>query len=82
MHEIEMLPSPEKAKEVRAFLFMRGGKRVLACWHTSGEGKLEIALGADGKKVAVPISGIRYLESSLPLERVKAAYAASEMRKD
>jgi hypothetical protein len=82
LHEIEMLPTPEKAKAVRAFAFTRGGKTVLACWHTSGEGKLEIALGADGKKATVPISGIRYLESSLPLERVKAAYAASEMRKD
>ena len=82
LHEIEMLPTPEKAKAVRAFVFTRGGKTVLACWHTSGEGKLEIVLGADGKKAAVPISGIRYLESSLPLERVKAAYAASEMRKD
>ena len=82
LHEIEMLSSPEKAQAVRGFVFTRGGKTVLACWHTSGEGKLEIALGADGKKATVPISGIRYLESSLPLERVRAAYAASEMRKD
>ena len=77
LHEIEMLPSPEKAKAVRAFLFSRGGKRVLAYWHTSGAGSLEIACGAGGARKTVPADGIRYLETDLPVEAVKRAYAAA-----
>ena len=77
LHDIEMLPSPEKAKEVRAFVFARGGKRVLAYWHTSGAGRLEIACGTGGTRLTVPVDGIRYLETDLPVESVKRAYAAA-----
>ncbi len=75
---IEMLPSPAKAKDVRAFLFTRGGKRMLAYWHMSGSGKMSIALGADGKRETVAVDKIRYLSSDLTAEAVKAAYAAAE----
>jgi hypothetical protein len=77
LHEIEMLPTPEKAKAVRAFVFTRGGKRVLAYWHTSGAGRLEIACGEGGARLTVPADGIRYLETDLPVDAVKRAYAAA-----
>ena len=79
LHEIEMLPSPAKAKDARAFIFSRAGKTMLGCWHTSGEGVFEIALGQDGKKVSVPLAGMRYLESDLSADALKSAYAAAEM---
>ena len=78
LHEIEMLPTPAKAADARAFLFERGGKRVLAYWHMSGAGRLSIALGADGAKREVEFDRIRYIETDLPKEAVKAAYAAAE----
>ena len=78
LHAIEMLPSPPRAKDVRAFLFSRGGKRMLAYWHMSGAGKMAIALGAGGKRETVAVDGVRYIESDLPAEAVKAAYAAAE----
>ncbi len=77
LHEIEMLPSPDKAKAVRAFVFTRGGKRGLAYWHTSGAGRLEIACGAGGAQLTVPADGIRYVETDLSVEAVKRAYAAA-----
>ena len=40
----------------------------------------DIALGVDGKRSSVPVSGLRYLESDLPVDRLKAAYADAEMR--
>ena len=78
LHEIEMLPTPAKAAAARAFLFERGGKRMLAYWHMSGAGRLSIALGADGAKREVEFDRIRYIETDLPKEAVKAAYAAAE----
>ena len=79
LHAIEMLPSPPKAKDVRAFLFSRGGKRMLAYWHMSGAGKMAIAAGADGKRETVAVDGIRYIETDLSAEAIKAAYAAAEL---
>ena len=78
LHPIEMLPSPDKAKAVRAFLFARGGKRMLAYWHTSGAGKMSIALGAGGVRETVAVDKLRYRETDLSVEAVKAAYAAAE----
>ena len=77
LHEIEMLPTPAKAKDARAFLFARNGKRVLAYWHMSGAGKLAIAR-AGGKTEEVALDKLRYLEFDMPAEGVKAAYAAAE----
>ena len=75
---IEVLPSPAKAKDVRAILFTREGKSVLAYWHMSGSGKMSISLRADGKRETVAVDKMRYLSSSLTTEAVKAAYAAAE----
>ena len=52
-------------------------KRVLAYWHTSGAGRLEIACGAGGARLTVPADGIRYVETDLPVDAVKRAYAAA-----
>ena len=79
LHAIEMLPTPAKAKDARAFLFARNGKRVLAYWHMSGAGKLAIAR-AGGKTEEVALDKLRYLEFDMPAEGVKAAYAAAEQR--
>ena len=43
--EIEMLPTPAGARHLRGFLFERGGRRVVAAWHTSGEGAVDWAFG-------------------------------------
>ena len=69
--------APEKAKAVRAFVFTRGGKRLLAYWHMSGSGRVEIACGAGGARQTVPADRIRYLETDLSVDAVKRAYAAA-----
>ena len=79
LHEIEMLPAPEGAKEVRAFLFEREGKRVIAYWHAFGCGTLEVALGKDGRKTAVPADWIRYLTTDLTREEAKIAWQMANL---
>ena len=72
--ETEMLPTPAGAKHLRGFLFERGGKRVVACWHTAGEGMLEWSLGPKGV-----LSNLRYVTTGLSREDVKAAWAAARL---
>ena len=74
LHEIEMLPTPEKAPDARGFIFTRNGQRVIACWHTSGSASLAIAL--DSPKT-MPLAGLRYIETSLSADDAKAAWAAA-----
>ena len=74
---IEVLPTPVQAKAARAFLFERNGKRVLAAWHTTGEGTLKIDLGGGEKSLS--IGGIRYFETDLSVAAVKAAFAKAEL---
>ena len=78
LHPIEMLPTPAKAPDARAFIFERGGARVIAYWHTSGAAKLEVEL--DGAAKTVPLDNVRYLTTSLPIEAAKAACAAASER--
>ena len=72
--EIEMLPTPAGAKHLRGFLFERGGKRSVACWHTAGEGTLEWSLGPKED-----LSSLRYVTTDLPREAVRAAWAAARL---
>ena len=72
--EIEMLPTPADAKHLRGFLFVRGGKRIVACWHTAGEGTLDWALGPKEK-----LAGIRYFITEGSRETVRAAWAAARL---
>ena len=74
---IEMLQAPEKAKGVRAFLFERKGRRVVACWHMTGSGRLSVALGGAGE---VPLDDLRYIETDLPKNEVRAAWAKAVER--
>ena len=75
--EIEMLPTPPDAKAIRGFLFERDGKRVIACWHTSGSGTFEADLGAGGKKTVVPADHIRYITTDLPKAAARSAWQAA-----
>ena len=74
LHEISMLPTPAKAPHARGFLFERNGKRVVACWHTSGSATLDMALDTP---TSVPLAGIRYIETKLSADAAKAAWAAA-----
>ena len=72
---IEMLPTPEKAKDVRGFVFERAGRRVIACWHVSGEDDFSLPLPEGA--VNVRLGGIRYFETSASLGTAKSAFAAA-----
>lgn len=73
--EMEMLDTAAKAPNARAFIFERGGKRMIAYWHTNGSGKLEVDLG-DGAKTH-ELGNLRYLTTSLSLADAKAAWASA-----
>ena len=72
--EIEMLPTPDGAKHLRGFVFERGGKRVVACWHTAGEGTLDWSLGPKGT-----LSNLKYVTTDLSREEVKTAWAEAKL---
>ena len=72
--DIEMLPTPPQAPEARGFLFERNGRRVIACWHTSGSAELSIDLG---KPETLPLAGMRYLETDLSREAATAAWTSA-----
>ena len=75
LHPIEMLPTPAKAPDARAFIFERGGSRMIAYWHTHGSAKLDVALG--GAAETVPLDKVRYLKTSLPKEAAATAWTAA-----
>ena len=72
--EIEMLPTPDGAKHLRGFVFERGGKRVVACWHTAGEGTIDWTLGPKGV-----LSNLKYVTTDLSREAVRTAWAAARL---
>lgn len=73
LQEVEMLV-PETAIGLRAFLFERNGKRVIAYWHTSGSGDYSMPVGADGANVMLHASDLRYNETELSRDRVVNAF--------
>ena len=75
LHEISMLPTPERAPMARGFMFERNGKRVIACWHTHGEGKVAIGLGK-GEDIYA-LSGIRYIETDLSADDAMNAWSGA-----
>ena len=77
LHEIEMLPTPEKAPHVRGFVFERCGNRVVACWHTCGKATLDVALD---KPESLPLAGLRYIETSLVADAVKTVWTKAVER--
>ena len=74
LHEIEMLPSPENARNVRAFLFERAGRRVVAYWHASGACRLAVSLDGKGADGMFPADGIRYIATPLSRNAVRHAW--------
>ena len=77
LHEISMLPAPAKAPHARGFVFERGGKRIIACWHTNGSATFDISLD---KAETVQLAGLRYFTTSLGQADAKAAWAAAAER--
>ena len=76
LHEIEMLDSPENARELRGFMFERGGRRMVAYWHMCGKAKAKAALGDGGAEVSLDVDNLRYLSTDLPRDVVRKAFAA------
>ena len=72
--EIEMLPTPSGAKHLRGFLFERNGRRVVACWHTAGEGTLDWALGPKET-----LGALRYFETDKTQAEVKSAWSSATL---
>ena len=79
LREIEMLPTPERASKLRGFVFERNGRRVIAYWHTSGSGNVTFALGENGADITVAVDRLRYLETDLPEDAVRRAFASAQM---
>lgn len=77
LHEISMLPTPAKAPHARGFIFERGGKSVIACWHTCGSATFDIKLDT---AESVQLAGLSYFTTSLGPDAAKAAWAAAAER--
>ena len=78
LHEIEMLPESKGAPHLRGFVFERGGKRVVSYWHTCGEGVFNVPELSEGKPCRLDAAGMKYLETDLSIEDVKAAFAKAK----
>lgn len=78
LHEIDMLPTPAAAKELRGFVFEREGKRVVAYWHTSGTGRAACALGPGGAETVLSAADLRYLATDLSRDAVRTAFAGAK----
>lgn len=72
--EIEMLPSPSAARHLRGFLFGRGGRTVVAYWHSAGTGTLEWDLGPTES-----VSGLKYMATDKTPEAARRSFAAAKM---
>ena len=70
-----MLEKAPGAPFLRGIVFERGGRRVVALWHTTGEGSVKIDLGEGVKAVAV--GDRRYFETSLAVDEVERAFHAA-----
>ena len=71
LHEITMLPTPEKAPKLRGFVFERNGRRVVAYWHTCADGRFTAALGDGGATVELAAGDLKYLETDLSQNEVE-----------
>ena len=65
-----------KWTDVRAFVFERGGRRVVACWHVHDRARLVFAAPLDGA-TSLDCAGMKYFESSLSEDAVRAAFASA-----
>ena len=65
-----------KWTDVRAFIFERNGRRVVAYWHVHDRARLVFAEPLDGTKF-LDAAGMKYFETALPAETVRAAFASA-----
>ena len=77
LHEIEMLPTPAKAPKLRGFMFERGGRRVVAYWHTSGQSKVRVVAEDGVAEETVDIGPLRYRATDLSRESVRRIVAGA-----
>ena len=68
-----------KWTDVRAFLFERNGKRIVAYWHTYDRACLVFAQPLDGT-ASLDAAGMQYFETLLSAETVHAAFASATIR--
>ena len=59
---------------LRAFLFERGGKRVVAYWHTSGRARYVLA---DETGTEIEAEGLKYFKTDLSAAAAEAAFMNS-----
>ena len=75
LHEWKQLAvAGGKSTHARAFVFERGGRRVVAYWHTSGSGTLVLR---DGTRLDA--GPMRYWSSSLSLPEVERAFLEARL---
>ena len=75
LHPVKVLEKAPGAPFLRGLVFERGGRRVVALWHMTGEGSVKIDLGEGVKDVAV--GDRRYFETSLSMDEVERAFRAA-----
>ena len=75
LHEIEMLPTSERAPALRGFVFTRKGRRVIACWHVSGAERVRLTL--DGTPQVFEVGDLRYIETDMSAADVRSSFAAA-----
>ena len=71
-----LIGGAEYAHGLRAFAFERGGKCVVAYWHTSGEGKYELA---DESKTVIEAGNLKYFTSDKTRAEVEKAFKSSRV---
>jgi hypothetical protein len=69
----------EYAPGLRVFLFERGGKRVVAYWHTSGRARYVLK---DAASTVVEAEGLKYFETDMSAADAEKAFAESVLAKD
>ena len=64
---------------VRAFLFERNGRRVVAYWHVADRARLVFAQPLDGVS-SLDAADMNHFETDLPVETIRAAFAAATIQ--
>ena len=64
----------EYAPGLRAFVFERGGKRVVAYWHTSGRGSFVLK---DAESTVIEAENLKYFETDMSVADATKAFAES-----
>jgi hypothetical protein len=64
---------------IRAFLFERNGKRVVAYWHVHDRARLVFAQPLDGVP-SLDAAGVKYWETTLPSASVRAAFSNATIK--